>query len=149
MGYCYDIRSERRLCEEALLYLAYRWYCQLSLEDEVPNHSTFSKNRYGRFRDSDLLRWLFNDVLRRCMDAGLVKGDGFAGDASIIKADASRQRGLPGGEQVNWSEPALSTRAMRGDLEALDEEALTETIPKLLSLTDPQAHAASSTFSVS
>jgi len=59
------------LCEEAHLNLAYRWFCRLSLEDEVPNHSTFSKNRHGRFRDSDLFRWLFNEVLRRCMDAGL------------------------------------------------------------------------------
>ena len=139
VGYCYGIRSERRLCEEAHLNLAYRWFCRLSLEDEVPNHSTFSKNRHGRFRDSDLFRWLFNEVLRRCMDAGLVKGEGFAVDASIIKADASRQRGVPGDEQVNWSDPALSTRAVREYLEALDEEALAETIPKRLWLTDPQA----------
>jgi len=111
----------------------------LSLEDEVPNHSTFSKNRHGRFRDSDLFRWLFNEVLRRCMDAGLVKGEGFAVDASIIKADASRQRGVPGDEPVNWSDPALSTRAVREYIEALDEEALAETLPKRLSLTDPQA----------
>jgi len=79
VGYCYGIRSERRLCEEAHLNLAYRWFCRLSLEDEVPNHSTFSKNRHGRFRDSDLFRWLFNEVLRRCMDAGLVKGEGALG----------------------------------------------------------------------
>lgn len=123
VGYCYGIRSERRLCEEAHLNLAYRWFCRLSLEDEVPNHSTFSKNRHGRFRDSDLFRWLFNEVLRRCMGAGLVKGEGFAVDASIIKADASWQRGVPGDEPVNWSDPALSTRAVREYLEALDEEA--------------------------
>ncbi len=91
VGYCYGIRSKRRLCEEVHLNLAYRWFCRLGLEDEVPNHSTFSKNRHGRFRDSDLFRWLFNEVLRRCMAAGLVKGEGFAVDASIIKADASRQ----------------------------------------------------------
>lgn len=139
VGYCYGIRSERRLCEETHLNLAYRWFCRLSLEDEVPNHSTFSKNRHGRFRDSDLFRWLFNEVLRRCMDAGLVKGEGSVVDASIIKADASRQRGVPGDEPVNWSDPALSTRAVREYLEALDEEALAETLPKRLSLTDPQA----------
>ena len=98
VGYCYGIRSERRLCEEVHLNLAYRWFCRLGLEDEVPNHSTFSKNRHGRFRDSDLFRWLFNEVLRRCMAAGLVKGEGFAVDASIIKADASRQRGVAGDE---------------------------------------------------
>ena len=139
VGYCYGIRSERRLCEEAHLNLAYRWFCRLNLEDEVPNHSTFSKNRHGRFRDSDLFRWLFNEVLRRCMDAGLVKGEGFAVDASIIKADASRQRGVPGDEQVNWSDPALSSHTVREYLEALDEEALAETLPKRLSLKDPQA----------
>ena len=137
VGYCYGIRSERRLCEEAHLNLAYRWFCRLSLEDEVPNHSTFSKNRHGRFRDSDLFRWLFNEVLRRCMDAGLVKGEGFAVDASIIKADASRQRGVLGDEEVNWSDPSLSTRAVREYLKALDEEALAEALPKRLSLTDP------------
>ena len=75
-----------------------------------PNHSTFSKNRHARFRDSDFFRWLFNEVLPRCMDAGLVKGEGFAVDGSIIKADASRQRGVPGDEQVNWRDPALSPR---------------------------------------
>jgi transposase len=75
VGYCYGTRSERRLCEETHLNLAYRWFCRLSLEDEVPNHSAFSKKRHGRFRDSDLFRWLFNEVLRRCMDAVLVKGD--------------------------------------------------------------------------
>lgn len=105
VGYCYGIRSERRLCEEAHLNLAYRWFCRLSLEDEVPNHSTFSKNRHGRFRDSSLFRWLFNEVLRRCMDAGLVKGEGFAVDASVIKADDSRQRGLPGDDEINWRDP--------------------------------------------
>ena len=135
VGYCYGIRSERRLCEGAHLNLAYRWFCRLSLEDEVLNHSTFSKNRHGRFRDSDLFRWLFNEVLRRCMDAGLVKGEGFAVDASIIKADASRQRGVPGNQEVNWSDPSLSTSAVREYLEALDEEALAEALPKRLSLT--------------
>ena len=138
VGYCYGIRSERRLCEEVHLNLAYRWFCRLGLEDEVPNHSTFSKNRHGRFRDSDLFRWLFNEVLRRCMAAGLVKGEGFAGDASIIKADASRQRGVAG-DEVDWNDPKLSSRAVREYLEALDEEALAEALPKKISLTDPQS----------
>jgi transposase len=56
IGYCYGIRSERRLCEEVHLNLAYRWFCRLGLAGEVPDHSTFSKNRHGRFRESDLLR---------------------------------------------------------------------------------------------
>lgn len=110
---------------------------KLSLEDEIPNPSTFSINSHGRFRCSDLFCWLFNEVLRRCMDAGLVKGEGFAVVASIIKADASRQRGVPGDEQVSWSDPALSICTVHEYLEALDEEALAETLPKRLSLTDP------------
>ena len=126
------------MCEEVHLNLAYRWFCRLGLEDEVPNHSTFSKNRHGRFRDSDLFRWLFNEVLRRCMAAGLVKGEGFAVDASIIKADASRQRGVAG-DEVDWNDPKLSSRAVREYLEALDEEALAEALPKKISLTDPQS----------
>ena len=129
VGYCYGIRSERQLCEEVHLNLAYRWFCRLGLEDEVSNHSTFSKNRHGRFRDSDLFRWLFNEVPRRRMAAGLVKGEGFAVDASIIKADTSRQRGVAG-DEVDWRDPALSSRAVREYLEALDEEALAEALPK-------------------
>src|SRR4051812_22411716 len=68
VGYCFGIRSERRLCDEVHLNLAYRWFCRLGLDGDVPDHSTFSKNRHGRFRDSDLLRRLFETVLRRCMD---------------------------------------------------------------------------------
>lgn len=86
VGYCYGIRSERRLCEEVHLNLAYRWFCRLSLEDVVPNHSTFSKNRHGRFRESVTFRWVFDKVVCACMAAGLVKGEGFAVDASIVEA---------------------------------------------------------------
>jgi len=96
VGYCFGIRSERRLCEEAHLNLAYRWFCRLGLDGDVPDHSTFSKNRHGRFRESDLLRRLFETILRRCIDQGLVGGEGFAVDASLIKADASRQKCIEG-----------------------------------------------------
>ena len=92
VGYCYGIRSERRLCEEVHLNLAYRWFCRLGLDGEVPDHSTFSKNRHGRFRDCDLLRKLFETVVRRCMAEGLVEGAAFAVDASLIAADANKQR---------------------------------------------------------
>jgi transposase len=94
IGYCFGIRSERRLCEEVHLNLAYRWLCRLGLEGGVPDHSTFSKNRHGRFRQSDLFRRVFEIVLRRCIEAGLVGGEGFAVDASLIKADANRQKGV-------------------------------------------------------
>src|SRR5277367_1992158 len=96
VGYCFGIRSERRLCEEVHLNLAYRWFCRLGIEDAVPEHSTFSKNRHGRFRDSDAFRHVFETVLRRCINEGLVGGEGFAIDASVIKADAARAGGIPG-----------------------------------------------------
>ena len=89
VGYCYGIRFERRLCEELELHLAYRWFCRLDLDDKVPDHSTFSVNRHGRFRDSDILRQVFEAVARAGMNAGLVKGEGFAVDASVLEANAS------------------------------------------------------------
>src|SRR5215469_8012564 len=91
VGYCFGIRSERRLREEVHLNLAYRWFCRLGLDGSVPDHSTFSKNRHGRFRQSDLLRRLFESVLQRYIDEGLVGGEGFAVDASLIAADASER----------------------------------------------------------
>ncbi len=139
IGYSYGIRSERRLCEEVHLNLGYRWFCRLSLEDAVPDHSTFSKNRHGRFRASGIFRWLFDEVVQRCMQVGLIKGEGFAVDASIIAADANKQRSILGVDAVDWTSPELSTRAVREYLEGLDEEALAEAMPKRLSLTDPQA----------
>jgi IS5 family transposase len=86
IGYCFAIRSERRLCEEVDLNLAYRWFCRLGLDGKVPDHSTFSRNRHGRFRQSDVLRHVFETVVRRCMEEGLVGGEGFAVDASLIQA---------------------------------------------------------------
>jgi len=139
VGYCYGIRSERRLCEEVHLNLAYRWFCRLGLEDEVPDHSTFSKNRHGRFRDSDTFRFMFEDVLRRCMAEGLVAGEGFATDVSVIKADANRQRGVPGGEAVDSLDTKHTTRPVREYLDALEKENISGTTPKNISLTDPQA----------
>lgn len=96
IGYCMGIRSERRLCEEVHLNLAYRWFCRLDLDGAVPDHSTFSKNRHGRFRDSDLLRKLFEMTVERCIREGLVGAEGFAVDASLIRADVHRQRSVPG-----------------------------------------------------
>ena len=95
VGYCMGIRSERRLCEEVHLNLAYRWFCRLGLDGKVPDHSTFSKNRHGRFRESDALRHLFESVVQRCMEEGLVGAEGFAVDASLFAADANKQRSVP------------------------------------------------------
>jgi transposase len=93
IGYCYGIRSERRLCEEVDLNLAYRWFCRLNLENRVPDQSTFCKNRHGRFREADILRHVFETTVQTCMDKDLVGGEGFAADASIIRANANRRRG--------------------------------------------------------
>ena len=93
VGYCYGLRSERRLTQEVELHLAYRWFCRLDLDDKVPHHSTFSENRLHRFRDGDVFRHVFERVVATCMAAGLVKGEGFAVDASVMEANASRYRG--------------------------------------------------------
>jgi len=139
VGYCYGVRSERQLCEEVHLNLAYRWFCGLGLEDEVPNHSSFSKNRHGRFRDSDTFRYLFEVVVHQCMTEGLVKGEGFATDASIIKADASRQHGVPGDDIMDRLDSEQASRPVREYLDALDEESQTTSTPKNISLTDPMS----------
>lgn len=139
VGYCFAIRSERRLCEEAHLNLAYRWFCRLGLDGAVPDHSTFSKNRHGRFRESGLLRHVFEIVLRRCMDAGLVGGEGFAVDASLISADANRALGGTGAEGLP---PEKRSRAITEYLETLDDAAFgaaTSVTPKFLSPSDPAA----------
>ncbi|HJP98015.1 MAG TPA: IS1182 family transposase [Rhodanobacteraceae bacterium] len=138
VGYCFGIRSERQLCEEVHLNLAYRWFCRLGLEDKVPDHSTFSKNRHGRFRDNDTLRFVFEKVLARCLAEGLVGGEGFAVDASVVRADASRQRGVPGTD-VAFDRTSSLARPVREYLEALDAAEEPETVPKSVSLTDPAA----------
>ena len=139
VGYCHGIRSERRLCEEVHLNLAYRWFCRLGLEGGVPNHSTFSKNRHGRFRESDLLRQVFEAVVRRCIAEGLVGGEGFAVDASLIKADVSREARVEGAKGLP---PELTSRAVDEYLAVLDDAAFgaaTEVTPKVLSPADPAA----------
>jgi len=139
VGYCFGIRSERRLCEEVHLNLAYRWFCRLGLEDPVPDHSTFSKNRHGRFRESEAFRQLFESVVERCIKEGLVGGEGFAIDASIIRADANRRRGTPSTEPVEWPSPEQRSRAVREYLDALDAAEPVGAPPKYLSMTDPAA----------
>ncbi|MBA3505272.1 MAG: transposase [Betaproteobacteria bacterium] len=139
IGYCFGIRSERRLCEEVHLNLAYRWFCRLGLEDSIPDHSTFSKNRHGRFRESDTFRHVFESVLRRCMTEGLVGGEGFAIDASVVRADANRARGVPGAEAMEWKNGDGATRAVREYLAGLEAANSADTPPKSVSLTDPAA----------
>jgi transposase len=134
IGYCLGIRAERQLCEEVKLNLAYRWFCRLSISDKVPDHSTFSKNRHGRFRESEAFRYVFEQVLKRCIEEGLIGGEGFAVDASVVKADASRQRHHD--DDDDWGDGG---RAINEYLDALHEEGSSITAAKKVSQTDPMA----------
>jgi transposase len=141
VGYCYSIRSERRLCQEVKVNLAYRWFCGLGLEDKVPHHSTFSVNRHGRFRESDILRKVFEEVVCGCMKAGLVGGEGFAVDASVIEADASRFQRVEG-SQVDWTDEQRASRPVQEYLVALESEnppINPKQEPKAMSPSDPAA----------
>lgn len=139
IGYCMGMRSERRLCDEVHLNLAYRWFCRLRLQGKVPDHSTFSKNRHGRFRDSDLLRRLFATAVARCMAEGLVGGEGFAINASLIRADANRQRAVDRREPLPNE---ATSHAVREYLAVLDDAAFggaTPVAPKQLAAASRRA----------
>lgn len=141
VGYCFGIRSERRLCEEVHLNLAYRWFCRLDLNDRIPDHSTFSKNRHGRFRESDLLRHVFEMTVARCMQEGLVGGQGFAVDASLISADVQKQNSSnPEDWAAREAAPNDAPRAVREYLDVLDDEAFgaaSDVKPKFTAHADP------------
>ena len=142
VGYCFGIRSERRLCQEVDLNLAYRWFCGLGLEGQVPDHSNFSRARHGRFRDGDVFRHVFETVVRRAIKEGLVGGEGFAVDASLIAADANKQRSVPGSEETDWQSLAQTRRSVREYLDTLDQDAwgaASEVVPKFISKSDPAA----------
>ena len=147
VGYCSGIRSERRLCEEVHLNLAYRWFCRLDLSDPVPNHSTFSKNRHGRFRESKLLRHLFEKTVARCIADGLVSGQRLAADASLIEADANKQNST---QKEDWDcsaiDPNDAPRAVKEYLDVLDDAAFgaaSEVQPKFTSHSDPASQGLS------
>jgi transposase len=138
VGYCFGIRSERRLCDEVHLNLAYRRFCRLGLDGDVPDHSTFSKNRHGRFRESDLFRKLFETVVSRCIKERIVGGEAFGVDASMIVADANRRRGVARVEDLD----PTSSRAVTEYLAVLDDTAFGAATPKeptSISPTDPAA----------
>ena len=121
VGYCHGIRHERRLCQEVALHLGYRWFCKLHLDDQVPHHSTFSVNRLGRFRESEILRHIFERVVAACMAAGLVKAEGFAVDASVMEANASRYHGKAPNE-LDWTDAQRQKRAVAEYLAGLEAE---------------------------
>src|SRR6516165_2737293 len=155
VGYVFAIRSERRLCSELQVNLAYRWFCKLGIEDGIPDHSVFSRARHERFRQSDALRRVFEGVVAKCIATGLVGGEAFSIDASLIKADVDKKKRVPGDEPIAWPKAEEASRAVREYLAALDAAHNEEGSgggddggsrggsrrkpPKEVSLTDPQA----------
>lgn len=142
IGYAFAIRSERALCREVQVNLAYRWFCGLSIEEKVPDHSAFSRARNEQFRKSAIFRRMFERVVESCVAAGLVGGEGFAVDASLIAADANKQRSIPGAEWQKPADPATASRAVKEYLATLDDAAFgaaSEVMPKFISPSDPAA----------
>jgi transposase len=142
VGYIFAIRSERQICREVQVNLAYRWFCGLGLEDSIPDHSVFSRARNERFRESDVFRRVFEHVVASCITAGLVGGEGFAVDASLIEADANRQRSIPGKDWDRERDPDRASRAVKEYLATLDDAAFgaaSEVVPKFISRSDPAA----------
>jgi len=142
IGYVFALRSERLLCREVQVNFAYRWFCKLGLEHKIPDHSAFSRARNERFRDSGIFRQVFERVVEACIAAGLVGGEGFAVDASLIAADANKQRSIPGSEWQKICAPETASRAMQEYLATLDDAAFgaaSDTTPKFVSPSDPAA----------
>ncbi|MGZ3577376.1 MAG: transposase [Vulcanimicrobiaceae bacterium] len=142
IGYVFAIRSERALCREVRLNLAYRWFCGLGIEDKIPDHSAFSRARNERFRDSDIFRRVFEHVVGACIAAGLVGREGFAVDASLIQADANKHRSIPGTEWNKDIDPEQARRATKEYLATLDDPAYgaaSDVTPKFVSPSDPAA----------
>src|SRR5271163_4542669 len=142
VGYVFAIRSERALCREVQVNLAYRWFCKLGIEDTVPDHSVFSRARNERFREGDVFCGVFERVVEACLAAGLVGGEGFAVDASLIAADANKQRSIAGQDWRRDRDPARSSRAVREYLATLDDTAwgaASDVVPKFVSPSDPAA----------
>jgi len=142
VGYVFAIRSERALCREVQLNLAYRWFCGLGIEDKLPDHSVFSRARNERFRDSDIFRRVFERIVGACIAAGLVGGEGFAVDASLIQADANKHRSIPGAEWNKDIDPEQARRAVKEYLATLDDPAYgaaSDVTPKFVSPSDPAA----------
>ena len=142
VGYVFAIRSERLLCREVKVNLAYRWFCGLGIEDKIPDHSLFSRARNERFRDSDIFRRVFERAVEACIAAGLVGGEGFAVDASLIVADANKQRSIRGKDWDKEIDPEVASRAVKEYLATLDDAAFgaaSDVTPKFVSPSDPAA----------
>ena len=142
VGYVFAIRSERLICREVQVNLAYRWFCKLGIEDAIPDHSAFSRARNERFREGEVFRRMFERVVEACIAAGLVGGEGFAVDASLIQADANKQRSIAGQDWRRDRDPKRSSRAVKEYLATLDDTAwgaASDVVPKFVSPSDPAA----------
>lgn len=142
LSYMFAIRSERALCRELQLNLAYRWFCGLGIEDKIPDHSTFTRARNERFRAHDIFHQVFERVVASCINAGLVGGKGFAVDASLIAADANKCGSTHGDEWSHDIDPAKVERAVQDYLANLDNTAwgaATDVVPKFVAPADPAA----------
>ena len=142
IGYVFAIRLERAICRDLQVNLAYRWFCRLSIEDKIPDHSVFCRARHERFRESNVFRRVFERIVEACIAAGLVGGEGFAVDASLIAADANKQRSIPGSEWNKTRDSQRASRTMKEYLATLDDAAFgaaSEVVPKFVSPSDPAA----------
>src|SRR6202030_1395795 len=117
VGYVFAIRSERRICAEVQVNLAYRWFCRLGIEDNIPDHSVFCRARHERFRESNALRRTFEGVVAMCIAAGVVGGEAFSIDASLIKADVDKKKGAPGYPPIAWPKAEEASHAVREELQ--------------------------------
>ena len=140
--YVFAIRSERALCREVQVNLAYRWFCGLGIEDRIPDHSAFTRARNERFREHNVFRHVFEHVVASCIKAGLVGGNGFAVDASLIAADANKCRSTPGDKWSHDIDPTRARRAVQDYLANLDNPAwgrASDVVPKFVAPSDPAA----------
>jgi transposase len=140
VGYVFAIRSERLICREVQVNLAYRWFCRLRIEDAIPDHSAFVRARNERFREEEIFPWMFERVVEASIAAGLVGGEGFAVDASLIQADANKQRSIASQDWCRDRDPKRSSRAVKEYLATLDDTAwgaASDVVPKFVSPSDP------------
>jgi len=119
IGYLYGITSERKLVEELGMHLAWRWFTGLSFDQEIPHHSTFSKNRHGRFQESKLFEELFEQIVRQCMEVGLVRGDKLSVDGSFVEANAAKASRIP---REQLAEAAQVHHTVRQYLKEVEEQ---------------------------
>jgi len=119
IGYLYGITSERRLVEELRMHLAWRWFTGLGFDQEIPHHSTFSKNRHGRFQESKLFEQLFEQIVKQCMEVVLVRGDNLSVDGSFVEANAAKESRIP---REQLAEAAQVKQTLRQYLSELEEQ---------------------------